>query len=79
MNLDMVGTEDTQRSVEANSKTISDIVDSIIKPYSEDLDRYVLFIKDCLISFIRLTIKVTLCKLAILKPKISFALNKCLK
>lgn len=48
MNLDMVGTEDTQRSVEANSKTISDIVNSIIKPYSEDLDRYVLFIKDCL-------------------------------
>ena len=48
MNLDIVDTEDTQKSVEGNSKTISDIVDSIIKPYSEDLDRYVLFIKDCL-------------------------------
>lgn len=48
MNLDIVDTEDTQKSVEVNSKTISDIVDSIIKPYSEDLDRYVLFIKDCL-------------------------------
>ena len=48
MNLDMVGAKDTQRSVEANSKTIEDIVNSIIKPYSEDLDRYVLFIKDCL-------------------------------
>lgn len=48
MNLDIVDTEDTQKSVEVNSKTISDIVNSIIKPYSEDLDRYVLFIKDCL-------------------------------
>ena len=48
MNLDIVDTEDTQSSVEVNSKTITDIVDNIIKPYSDDLDRYVLFIKDCL-------------------------------
>lgn len=37
-----------QLHIEDNSKTINDIVDSIIKPYSKDLDEYVLFIKDCL-------------------------------
>ena len=34
--------------VENHSNTIEDTVDAIIKPYCEDLDRYVLFIKDCL-------------------------------
>lgn len=34
--------------VENHSDTIGGVVDAIIKPYSEDLDRYVLFIKDCL-------------------------------
>lgn len=48
MNLDTVPTDNIQRKVESNSKIIQDIVNSIIKPYSEDLDRYVLFIKDCL-------------------------------
>lgn len=34
--------------VENNSNAVDTIVDSIIKPYCEDLDRYVFFIKDCL-------------------------------
>ena len=34
--------------VEDNSKQIDDIVNSIIKPYVQDLDYYVSFIKDCL-------------------------------
>lgn len=34
--------------VEENSKTIENIVDEIITPYSKDLDRYVQFIRDCL-------------------------------
>lgn len=40
--------KDIQLHVEDTSKTINDIVDSIIKPYSKDLDEYVRFIKDCL-------------------------------
>lgn len=40
--------KEIQLHVENNSKTINDIVDSIIKSYAEDLDNYVLFIKDCL-------------------------------
>lgn len=40
--------KDIQLHVENNSKSINDIVDSIIKPYCKDLDDYVLFIKDCL-------------------------------
>ncbi len=34
--------------VEEQSKTIDDIVQSIVDPYSRDLDAYVLFIRDCL-------------------------------
>lgn len=34
--------------VEDNSHIVDDIVRDIIKPYIEDLDRYVSFIKDCL-------------------------------
>ena len=34
--------------VEEHSKTIDEIVDGIIQPYCRDLDKYVLFIKDCL-------------------------------
>ena len=34
--------------VEENSKEINDIVDGIIKPYCKDLDKYVVFIRDCL-------------------------------
>lgn len=40
--------KDIQLHVENNSKSINDIVDSIIKPYCKDLDDYVLFIKECL-------------------------------
>lgn len=40
--------KDIQLHIEDNSKTVNDIVDSIIKSYSKDLDDYVLFIKDCL-------------------------------
>lgn len=40
--------KDIQLHVENNSKSMNDIVDSIIKPYCKDLDNYVLFIKDCL-------------------------------
>ena len=34
--------------VENNSEVIDDIVRGILKPYTEDLDNYVSFIKDCL-------------------------------
>ena len=37
-----------QEHVEEYSKTIDDIVYDIIQPYCEGLDKYVLFIKDCL-------------------------------
>lgn len=37
-----------QEKVEEHSKVIDDIVDDIIQPYCKDLDKYVLFIKDCL-------------------------------
>ena len=40
--------KDVQLHIEKNSRTINDIVNDIIKPYCEDLDNYVLFIKDCL-------------------------------
>ena len=34
--------------VESNSRQLDEIVNGIIQPYCKDLDRYVLFIKDCL-------------------------------
>lgn len=34
--------------VEDNSKIIEDIVQAILKPYVQDLDEYILFIRDCL-------------------------------
>ena len=37
-----------QSQVEENSKAVMDIVNSIIAPYCEALDRYVSFIRDCL-------------------------------
>lgn len=40
--------KEIQLHVENNSKTINDIVNSIIGPFSRDLDDYVQFIKDCL-------------------------------
>lgn len=37
-----------QNKVENHSTVISDIVNEIIEPYCKDLDRYVMFIRDCL-------------------------------
>ena len=37
-----------QRRVEDNSNQLQEIVDSIVKPYSRDLDKYVTFVKECL-------------------------------
>lgn len=37
-----------QSRVEDNSKHIDQIVNEIISPYCKDLDKYVLFIRDCL-------------------------------
>lgn len=37
-----------QLHVEDNSKIVDGIIDGIIKPYVEDLDKYVMFIRDCL-------------------------------
>lgn len=37
-----------QTKVEDHSKVLSDIVNEIIDPYCKDLDRYVMFIRDCL-------------------------------
>ena len=50
MNFNLTPTEieTIQNKVENHSNTVDGIVNAIIKPYSEDLDRYVSFIKDCL-------------------------------
>lgn len=40
--------EKLENRVETNSKQLDSIVESIIKPYCKDLDKYILFIKDCL-------------------------------
>ena len=37
-----------ERKVESHSVVLTDIVNGIIEPYCKDLDRYVLFIKECL-------------------------------
>ena len=34
--------------IEEDSKQVSEIINTIIKPYCKDLDKYILFIKDCL-------------------------------
>lgn len=39
---------DVQKKVEDHSTVLSNIVNEIIDPYCKDLDRYVLFIKECL-------------------------------
>jgi len=46
MGLDKIN--ELQDKIENNSEQIQEIIDSIIQPYCKDLDRYVLFIKDCL-------------------------------
>lgn len=50
MNFSLAPTEieAIQNKVENHSNTVDGIVNAIIKPYSEDLDRYVSFIRDCL-------------------------------
>lgn len=50
MNFSLAPTEieAVQNKVENHSSTVDRIVNAIIKPYSEDLDRYVSFIRDCL-------------------------------
>lgn len=40
--------QDIKDDVEGKSTIIDEIVNSIIQPYCKDLDKYVLFIKDCL-------------------------------
>ena len=40
--------KEIQLHVEDNSKTMDDIVNDIVSPYSKSLDNYVLFISDCL-------------------------------
>lgn len=40
--------KDIQSKVEDNSKLIEKVVNEIIQPYCKDLDKYVLFIKECL-------------------------------
>ena len=40
--------ENIKNSVETNSRTIEEIVDAIIQPYCEELDKYVDFIKSIL-------------------------------
>lgn len=50
MNFSLAPTEieTIQNKVENHSSAVDHIVNAIIKPYSEDLDRYVSFIRDCL-------------------------------
>ena len=47
-NLKISSIDKIKLHVEDNSATIDSIVDSIIKPYSKDLDAYIVFIRDCL-------------------------------
>lgn len=37
-----------QTEIEENSKLMDEVVDAIVKSFSEDLDKYVKFIRDCL-------------------------------
>ena len=47
-NLDLNEVNKIKKQVEANSKLIDDVVQSILRAYTKDLDSYVLFIKECL-------------------------------
>ena len=47
-NVDVNAIRGIKLRVEDNSHIVDDIVSDIIKPYTEELDRYVHFIKDCL-------------------------------
>lgn len=47
-NLDVNKVETVQKRVEDSSRTVDGIVDDIVGKYSNELDNYVLFIKECL-------------------------------
>ena len=47
-NVDVNAIQGLKLRVEDNSHIVDNIVRDIIKPYTEDLDKYVLFIKNCL-------------------------------
>ena len=40
--------EEIRKRIESHSDSLMDIVNAIIEPYCRDLDRYVMFIKECL-------------------------------
>jgi hypothetical protein len=46
--IDRKAVSGVQNKVENHSTIITDIVNEIIEPYCKDLDRYVMFIRDCL-------------------------------
>lgn len=46
--IDLKSVSGVRTKVEGHSTVLSDIVDNIIEPYCKDLDRYVMFIRDCL-------------------------------
>jgi len=47
-NLDLSRVKDIQLRVEDNSHIVEEIIDGIIKPFCKDLDKYVMFIHECL-------------------------------
>lgn len=47
-NLQIEKVKNIRLRVEDNSNTIDEIVDDIIQPYCRDLDKYIVFIRDCL-------------------------------
>ena len=46
--LDLKEVNRIKKQVEDNSKLVDDVVQSILRAYTKDLDSYVLFIKECL-------------------------------
>lgn len=46
--VDKTAVSGVQSKIENHSSVLSDIVNDIIEPYCRDLDRYVMFIKECL-------------------------------
>lgn len=47
-NLDITKVDNVKSHIEDNSKVVDKIVEDIVKPYSDDLDYYVNWIKQCL-------------------------------
>lgn len=48
MEVDFNRVDEVRDRVENNSEQLNDIVNDIISPYCKELDKYILFIKDCL-------------------------------